>query len=315
MENLYRTLEEKRAQINRFETKADEDYYLHFIEGFVKDLIDGVIGELRERNIRNVDTIGDVKVKYKIYFFQRFEDVSLSESVNPTERLGFIYLPKTDSAEIKERIVTFFKEAGMLSSYSRKLPQDPIEIDGSLNKLIAHYSLELVRENKAKESFEVLESLTNKTNDRISSLTSVLADGAHAKRFEEEFLDYHIIRIIKSKLKTLNKRNFTSGDAHLIPIEGKFVIAEEGQDFGHMHIKRHEVDEVLRIVKDFMRDYNLGKVEYTFCRGMEIEFKTNVADLMDAYYMEKQRIAHYTSGDYLVKEKDSSAKKLSMTRK
>ena len=315
MENLYKTLNEKREQINRFETKADEDYYLHFIEGFVRELINETIHGLKMRDIRNVDSIENVSVTSKIYFLQRSEDVSLYSSVNPTEKTGFIRLPKSDGEEIKNRIITFFKDAGLLSSYSLKYQDDPIIITGGLNKLIAHYCVELSKEDKAKESFAELASLTNKVNAATSSLASELSDDVHAKRFEEEFLDHYIVRIVKNRLKDLNKRNFAAGNAKNISIEGKIVIAEEGQDFGHMNIKRNEVDEVLIIVKEFMQDYGLGTVEYTYCRGMEIEFKTNLADLMDAYYMEKQRIAHYTSGDYLVKEKDPNAKKLKLKRK
>ena len=67
---------------------------------------------------------------------------------------------------------------------------------------------------------------------------------------------------------------------------------------------------MLKMLKSFMSDYNLGFTRYLHSPGIVVLFNTNLADLMDAYYMEKQRIEHYTSGDYLIKEAEPTAKRI-----
>lgn len=72
------------------------------------------------------------------------------------------------------------------------------------------------------------------------------------------------------------------------------------------------MDALLPIIDDFMKRYNLGFASYTSSYWLEgiVCFKTNLKDLMDAYYMEKQRIEYYTSGDYCLQENEITSKKI-----
>lgn len=309
MENLYRTLDEKKKQIGRFNTKVEGDYFLYFVEGFLPELINSTIRGLRMKDVDKIDTLNDILIKYKIFFMPRFSETVPEYSVRNSEKIAFIHLPKSDAEELLEKIFSFFKNNKMITAYGKN-GSDTIEIETTLFKLIGDYGLELSKEGKTAEGFEEVESLTSKANNKVSYLTSALADNVHAPVFEKEFLDKYIVKIIKDKINSLNQRNFPTRNAETALIVGKIVIKEEKQQGGHITIKSDEVDQTLRIMKDFMREYKLGMVEYTYQNGIVISFNTTLADLMDAYYMEKQRIEHYTSGDYLIKEAEPTAKKL-----
>ena len=87
MENLYRTLDEKKKQIGRFNTKVEGDYFLYFVEGFLPELINSTIRGLRMKDVDKIDTLNDILIKYKIFFMPRFSETVPEYSVRNSENL------------------------------------------------------------------------------------------------------------------------------------------------------------------------------------------------------------------------------------
>lgn len=307
MENLYQTLQDKKKSVKSFKDDTTKgDYYFYFLEEFMPELINNIIDKLKLKDMAEIDSLNDIKRKYTVHFFRRYRNEPVIKIDDDGEAI-YIHLSNDNSDELREKIVSFFAKWEMIKD--NVIHDDKMIIEFSLEKIITTYGLELSQCGRPEEGLEMVEDLIAKAGDKTSSFDSILADEVHAKAFEQEFLDTVVVQIIKNKIACLNQRNFKKGNERKVLVHQEIVICKE--DYGdNIIIADEEIDDMLKMLKSFMSDYNLGFTRYLHSPGIVVHFNTNLADLMDAYYMEKQRIEHYTSGDYLIKEAEPTVKRI-----
>lgn len=212
MENLYKILEDKKKNSNKYKDDfVNGDYYIYFIEEFIPKIIYSVVDSLELNDIKNISSTTDIIVKMKLYILPNRDNSEPIININDNDCI--IYLPIKQYDELKDKIVTFLQNNHLISGNINKDSHHmhvEAELNAHLSTLIASYGLELSKGENAEKSFESVSNIVKRLSSHISSLESIYADKIHAKLFEEEFLDNLVFNIIKEKISQINHRHYSN---------------------------------------------------------------------------------------------------------
>ena len=299
MENLYKELRNKKIHLNSFNANlGNADYYLSFVEDFIPQIVNHTIDNLTLKDIKDISSLDDIKLKYTIHFFQERHESDPAMRID--DNIIFMHLPASTYKYLKERITFFFEHSEMVTDFgydSKSLEPDAVTFETTLAHLIACYGLEIAKDHRIEDSFKGVTTLLTKSISATDSLSSHYTDELHDRVFEQEFLDNYVVKIIKLVIANLNQRNYIEKEKKDHPVDVRVVLTTKptNKDF-EIAVTKEELESLLPLFDGFMRFYNLGSANYLYDISDEkvgITFKTHLNDLIDAYYMEKQRIEYF----------------------
>ena len=295
MENFYKKFEERKEYINGFSDIVAGDYEVLFLGKFMPEIIDYFV---KNATIENLD------LKIGVYFKRRNYDGKPEMKIDGKS----IYFSVNE--------YRYFTLIGSIIDFFKKVPgsfkwaedntnyNDGIEVSTTLLDLIETYKNNLPGLYDEKE----LDEQIRKAEVTTECLNNLLADEVHAKNFEEKFLDKYIATIIQRNIDAITHRNDAEKAEDGYPVYAKVSINFTSYPADIICMDEKLEASFADTVKSFMKFYDLGTVEYL--NGFrKIEFNTTLDKLMDAYYMEKQRIEYLTAE---TKGADLSAKKITL---
>lgn len=288
MENLYRDLKDKKDYTSRINNVVDEDYYNYFVNKFLPEIIMEEVNKLKLEDSLNISSLSDIKTKLYIYFFSNQGLNSEEPKLRIDGNDCFLHFSKADYNKLTEMIINFATKRGILSNYiGEKNNYHGIIIDTDLNSLIIAYSLELSKNPylDLNRKNEIYSNFKNYIIDQVNALESYYVDDVLYRQFEEEFLDLVIVDIIKEYINGINYRNL-----NCYKLTANITV-------GNTKAKDNTLNAIIPIIQRFMQDYDLGEVDFINGEAI-IKFKTDINSLIDAYYMEKQRLEYYKYSKY-----------------
>lgn len=324
MENLYKKLENKINHFNSFNGDLKEgDYYLYIIEEFMPRLIGDRIDSLELKDVQNIRGIEDIEVNYNIHFFLERENINPTMYIDDTCQKDnnqiykncFIHISKDTYEYVVKKFCNLCEKDGISKGciFDNKTSFLPtgIIIRTTLKKIIYTYfnSYFIANPKDIDTNGDNTIAFLRQSRYSFSSLESRYVDSIYAKIFEEEFLDKIVTNIIRNIIDLLDQRNYEEREESKVLIEDEIYINQKLSYKYNITVSKEELDALIPLFKNFMTDYNLGYADYLNDGGM-IKFNTNLKNLMDAYYMEKQRIEHFNSKAYLLTKTQSNAKRI-----
>lgn len=322
MENLYKKLENKRNRFDSFNGDLGEgDYNLYLIEQFLPRLINDRIDSLKLKDEPIIDTLEDIAVNYNIHFLTSEDNIepvmyiddTYQEANNQRYKNCFIHISKDTYEYVVTKFCNLCEKDGILNGciFDNKTSFLPTEltIRTNLKKMIYTYfnSYFIANQKDITINGDNILHFLRQSRYVLSSLESRYVDSIHTKVFEEEFLDKVVVNIIKKKINFLDQRNYQEKN---IPIEEEVYLNPNFLTTYNILVSKEELDALIPLFKSFMTDYNLGHAGYLSNSTGMVKFETSLKDLMDAYYMEKQRIEHFNSKAYLLTKTQSNAKRI-----
>ncbi len=314
MENFYKKIDNKKKRFDSFNKDLGKgDFYLYLIEKFIPRLINDRIDSLELQDIPNLSKIDDIEFNYNIHFFREYEknepfmliDKDYVEDYNQRYKNSFMYIFNDTYDYVVRKFSSFCEKdgisKGLIFDNKTSFLATGIIIRTTLKKIIYAYFNSYY--NNSFQDIEINENniltFLRKSKHSISSLNDRYAT-IHAKYFEEEFLDKIVVGIIKKSINSINQRNYQENEIQDILIEDEVYLNIQSLNDNSIVVSKEELDALILILKGFMDDYNLGYADYFSNNSGIIRFNTNLKDLIDAYYMEKQRIEQYNSSNYYI---------------
>ena len=295
MENFYKKLDERKQYVKGFASVTSGDYEVLFLGKFMPDIIDYFIENAK---IENLD------LQFGVYFKKRNYDSKPEMKIDG--RSIYFSVNEYRYFTLIGSIIEFFKKVPGTFDWAKGNMNydDGIEVSTTLLDLIETYKNNLPGLYDEKE----LDAQSRKAEVATESLNNLLSDEVHAKNFEEKFLDKYVAAIIQRNIDAITHRNNVEKAEDGYPVYAKVNINFTSYPADIICMDEKLEASFADTVKSFMKFYDLGTVEYL--NGFrKIEFNTTLDKLMDAYYMEKQRIEYLTSG---AKEAYSNDKKITM---
>ena len=291
MRNLYQEGKNKREIINYYKGKEEGYLLVDFIGDLVVRIIKSHLDSINVKDTLKVDDLRDITVndEVKLYSLTSINNAHINFDKNDSYKPNHSFTIPGDLEKFK-LYVEF-----LLKSYNLgTIENDTLSFNCDLATLLDFYS---------KESAFDKKELEEKAEFSLEHNNDIFAD-VHATCFENWFLDRVLINILSNTINsniTVENPNVSYEEMYF----NKYVLiykesfaknnqAKIDKNFDMYVIKDEYYNLFLQLVNKFMRDYNLGGV-VDFNGSSSIEFNTKVANVMDAYYMEKQRIEQFTT--------------------
>ena len=301
MENLYHTLRDKKIHINSMGGDLLKgDYYLFFLEECVPRMIDYVIDHMKLDGIQNINHIEDIPAGFHIHFLKENDRQEPHMNMHPEfENMPdvFLHISEKHYDELVSRIVSFCDTLNPnleLEEYSGEVRG--IKINTNLALLIVTYGYEIASDSRFKDSAEGVYAYLNKSLNQYNALTTTYTDTVHAKYFEHIFLDRYLVDIIKLGISYLTQRNLQDKEKENIPITYYLELTSERRNTsGYLYIPNRYFAPLAQLIEDFLNRYQIGSI-FNYDGKSTVKINTHLNDLIDAYYMEKQRIEYHIQG-------------------
>ncbi len=295
MENLYKLMNEriKKCEIDEKDYKTlFEEYF--FCEA-LPNLLDKVISNIDLTNFEAYLKYENLEVEEKIEIFKIDDDILRSDELGL--RINYKLLDY-----FKIIIEQILKENNLGSLFSMPdYDKDYFNIDTTLGNLIKAYY-------RYMNGIELVDNYEEMIKIASSSLSDIYVNDVFSGIYLN-FLD-SISSLIKDMINKISILNYKDFDPKKEIIDEHFYFYEGNR-------KRNKISKLdilttnnyLIVAKDminkFITDYELGGMFYD--GTYNVHLKTNLANLMYAYYMELQRI------EYLIMEKDENKLKRELT--
>lgn len=296
MRNLYQDGKDRSEFINRY-GKSASYFQMCFLNELIVGIIRQYIDNINIEEAYKVDSLSNILVhdRIKLYSMTSINDVHIS--INDTGEHSITIPYNLEKFEIL--IIKFLHENNLGT-----IKDDIVYLNCNLQSLIMGYinfiNSKLYKNGIKYEANDILE----RNNDIIALI--------HADLFENWFLDKILVGFLSKKIK----RNITPNDSNMAFEsmyfhEGMLVYKESYVENNHRKIdsnlnmytiKDEYYDIFLKIVREFMKCYNIGGV-LDYSGFFAIEFNDRLDKVLNAYYMEKQRI------NTLVNNKDNKLSK------
>lgn len=284
MKNLYQKFDERKQYVTSFYDTIEGDYEILFLGKFMPTIIDYFIQNTK---------IEDLDLSFRIYFKKRNHNSKPEMEIKG--KCIYFSINEYRYYTLVGNIIDFFKElpGGIKWLDETEQHYDGIEANTTLLDLLNTYKKNLPKVYNQ----EKLASQSEKAEAATESLENLLADEVHAKIFEEKFLDKYVVNLIEDSIEAITHRNNVEKAENNYPVYRTININFASNVERIIYMDDNYTQAFGNIVKYFMEFYGLGTVEEM--NGFQkIRFATTLDKLMDAYYMEKQRIEYYTSGAY-----------------
>ena len=286
MENLYKLVNEriKNCEIERkyYESVVEECFICNMVPTIMEKVLNGI----------ELDN-------YEAY--KHFETIPVEEKIDiiETDDGNFNYGIKFGSKylEINRRLFSYYRdvlskfldinEIGKFYSI-KEYDKNYFIIKTTLGKLIEVYNRIL-----AKASISFADDYVRKI-DLITSSLSGIYDTEVVEIYYNSFLN-SIFRLIKSEINKINVLNYQDFDINNRVVEYKYWVRLKDKGYGQLStidvvVPKNSLKAVVYLIKNFLYEYEVGVVGYD--DAYTIEIKTSLAKLMDAYYMEVQRLSY-----------------------
>ena len=297
--NYYELLKKKREYYEKYKTNQGLGmYYIYFVSEFLPRLIEKHIDDIKVDNLNSAN-----RIDYQIGIFTGDSFSIMMDSGYH----NYMHIPSKYSEDIVDCIRAYLARYEIGSLNGNKLT-----ISANIKHLIASYEFEYQTDQYSNLNPVEKKDYMSLFTSAYSSMSSKYADYMHAKLFEKEFLDGFIGNAIARKIDELDISNYdkTSDDKLMIWDLFKFHRASDDIAEG-LSVEDGVFSEFAEMVEEFIKFYNLGHMEDRYqckidkyerdCgygRLIGIRLSTNLKDLIDAYYLEKERISYCVSGDH-----------------
>ena len=290
MENLFQL---EKAKINYLDqmrcTKVTADYHRYFIDLLLPTIIEDSINNLNLVNIRNIVASGhNIPINCKINFVELEDDQS-----NPYIKKGkdsyILYISNNKYNKLIDKFFSFFIKNNIscclyMSDDSRIIPieikTDAITLVKAIEKERKSYKGPIDPTLETKKPLEL-------ANKQISYLSTIFADKICEELFEKEFLDKLIVSTYKEGLGLIDYRLKDSLKSSTTKVTRSMRIGPKKDN--NLIVSDEYLDPLTLLIEDFVKRYNLGIVE-RYAYSNIVSINTELNNLRDAYYMEKQRI-------------------------
>ena len=307
MENLYQRFENKKRKMNKelleyfLSYQQDTQRILHTLTGKAIDYLDNEKYQEIEYDSRYLDISVLVKNSKELSHSSNFNDIILVDD-DYIQSMGSIINKFFE----KYKIGYIYYENGLVLNIACSV--------GTFKKALeAYYGL--INSGLVEGINTKVDNGLEKINSEQTYLEDYFASDLHSDLYEKMFLDKHLVEIIKSTgsgnnyiLPDINNINVYNKIEYLTSSTSKAVYKNDVSKI----LPLDQIKGLLPLIEDFLNRYNLGYISESkrasSCNAV-VNFTCSLKELIDAYYMEKQRIMHYTSGDYL-QEPSESAKRV-----
>ncbi len=287
MENLYKKLNDKIDLLQSFKDNLlDTYYYIYFIYDYIPNLMENAINNLKLQDIKDINSSRDIKIDLHIHFFENNIN-KLTMNIVGSDVL--IYIPENIYEDLKNRIIDFFNKYELSTeiTINKALNKNKgVVINSNLEMFASAYSSEVFEKGQIQNLFPTLRKIYELKENTLSLLNTQYADKVCYEIFEKVFLDDLVFNLIKRNIADLNEQNYLDKLSQKLEINKEISI---GPNFNRENISTDELKTIFPIINDFMQDYNIGSISHLH-NGIAVTFKTNIYDLLNAYYMEKQRL-------------------------
>ena len=283
MKDYYKEFDRRQKFLQEY--FDDEEYekrivaYKHLYMPFIKEFLPLFIKSYFPTKVTNLNSLNDVIIRVPL--------VHISDS-------------DEDLIELEYRIMsnTFYVSAKYIDEldyYINKFIEcyNLNRSRYSLKELIDAYYMELQRLEYETLEEEKTHSYYDEYNEERQINENLIYTYVE-ELFEDEFLNRIIPQLIE------NNYQFITADANLetYNLKGVYIGTCDSICYNvSLIISEEYIEYFMKLVRNFIQDYNLGVVRLIGDNMYKIEFK-NMKALLDAYYMENQRL-EYIKGESL----------------
>lgn len=239
--------------------------------------------------------------KYERYNFRRdFESVEIHCSFEITSKdlkRGF-RVSKKYYKEMGQLLCSFLRNYGLGDVYWFDENSLKFSINCSVKTFqegLAAYC-NLVGERLSQKENEILSVASHKVECSQTHVEDAVAKDLYYDFFEKKFLDKRLRGIINQMIASTNHSSFMlNGESRKIDYRIEYVSSAKSYvPTGSMVIPKAYFEPMCDLIDSFMRYYKLGDVFYrgTGSDEFSVHLKCSLEQLMNVYYMEKQRIGY-----------------------
>lgn len=288
MENFYNTINNNKKLFKRLNSIIDKGLLDYFLSTKLELLIEQAINNI---DINRVDAYKKLSKVYVV------EDISISKQYLENFMSAYygIDINKEDYGYIISKITNILRSYDIGSLKDKDDNNAEYAINTNLEKLIDIYNIEI-----NNISTEIKKDYYSLINNTINNYEVVSNEEIISKLFYDEFINDRIVKIIRDAIKGMNINNYTKDDLPLnyrLYIRNKSSMGNVGSSLDIV-VPAEFFKLYIKIVQDYIENYSIGKTNYnSLAQCYEINIKTTLNNLLNAYYMENQRV------DYLSEEK------------
>ena len=167
-----------------------------------------------------------------------------------------------------------------------------------ISAIAAYYSF--VSSRLSEEEKEEMNKLFSGLDYTLDAVEDSVVDELHYKLYESTFLDKNIVKIINSVIKSIDdltfmesatKRRF-EGVINLVTATAAKNISKSEKFSSYSIVPEEQLNPLYSLVNEFVHLYNLGKISRGIGYRIYVELNCTLEQLINAYYMEKQRIGY-----------------------
>ena len=290
--NLYQLLERKREYYSKFKNNQAEGlYYIYIIGDFIPRIIESYINRIGINNILTEDIFEDIYNYPDIYVFTNTGySIGYNWLGNNDTYVDCLHLSKEYGEKIKKMLDFSLRKYGI-----GEIVGDKITIVASLKALIEFYESEYMSNPYRELNPEPMKSYMPIAEYAESKVSSRYADYIHSELFESTFLDGFVYEALLHKIYLININNYDKYKNEKINVYNTFKFHKSSISGEGLAIEDQEYDEFLRLAEDFLKFYGIGHIEKKYGDIIGVSLSTNLQNLLNAYYQEKQRIKYYTN--------------------
>ena len=260
------------------------------------------------------------KVKYESYNYIRDYDeicLGISFKISFKKSDDVFLVSKKYFKSMGEFIIGFIKSFNLGNAYYYLGDQIMISLScdvKTFKQAMMAYSTFISKFSNERAQVR-LNSDINKIDYVHTEFDDSIVDNFHYKIYQEMFLDGQILDIIKNEITSTDHITFMKDSAsRKIVKDIKYISDNYSYHYSKdaITIPAKFLFPLYEMINRFVYCYKLGEVciDNRDKNYINIYLNCTLDQLMDAYYMEKQRLEHYISGDYLINETNPTAKRV-----
>ncbi len=287
MKNLYELIDTRIKNIKDTQNNCEKSFIDYFTDVIAPFIIEKSIANINLSNFESYNNLDLIKVQEKIDVINR-ENFELGYEKD-------ILIINNKYTDYYLKVINNFLECHNLGKIQKikNYPVVYIIIDCTLKELLETY-----QNLNNSDYYQNLIHLT------INTLDNLYSEKLCTEMFYQEFMQ-RLSLIIKdsiNKINVLNYENFNIKDELIdryfyLKIKNSSSKNGTGLDIyfnKDILLDYEEIKIMSKIVKEFLTEYNLGVL--TLDKDLRVNINTTLDNLINAYYMEMQRL-EYLSND------------------
>ena len=290
MENFYSLINKKKEDCRKNNLILDDVFDDYFIYGILCNIIEKYLKEVNLNNYEKYNNLDEVNVKEEFI-------------VNSRDIANFMLVyynteaKKVDINYIYSKINEFLSINDIGECKEQVEDRKSYEIKTSLSRLTELCNFEVNKFNK-KLNDNPDYSLTFKNT--IDNLDSIYSEEIISSLYIEKFLNGVIVTLIKHNINEINVLNYKE---EIQSTNNKFYIKcknNNGRKSTGLDIIVPDdfYNKFVSLIQNFINDYHVGQIAYdSDANGLSVFINCSLDELINAYYMEVQRLEYLTEGE------------------